>query len=135
MTEGIALPEAVRSAFEAAPFWFLATCADGIPNVVAVGSKWIDDDTLLLADLFFDKTRRNLAANPIVAVTVAFSNPKRGFQIKGKASVHQSGAAYERCKVLLRANGVDAELPAAVVIPAAEVYVLDPGPEAGERIC
>jgi hypothetical protein len=135
MTEGIVLPEAVRSAFEAAPFWFLATCAEGVPNVVAVGFKWIDEDTLLLADLFFDKTRRNLAANPTAAVTVAFSGPKRGFQIKGAATVHQCGAAYDRCKALLQAHGVDVELPAVVVIPATEVYVLDPGREAGKRIC
>ncbi len=37
------LPDAVRRAFEAAPHCFLATCRDGVPNVVPVGRKWIVD--------------------------------------------------------------------------------------------
>ena len=128
------LQEEVRTAFRETPVCFLATCCEDVPNVVPVGFKWIDQNKLLLADLFFEKTRRNLAANPTVAVTVACTNPKQGFQLKGIASVHRTGEPYERLRVLLRQKGVDAEPFAAVLISVAETYLLDPGPEAGKRI-
>lgn len=128
------LQEDVRAALQEAPVCFLATCSDDVPNVVPVGYKWLVGNELLLADLFFDKTRRNLAANPAVAVTVAFANPKRGFQLKGIASVHRCGEPYERLRVLLRQKGVDAEPFAAVLISVAETYLLAPGPEAGKQV-
>ena len=128
------LPDAVRSAFDGAPRCFLATCHEGVPNVVPVAHKWIVDNELLLADLHFGKTRRNIADNPEVAVSVIGPEPKQGFQLKGTASVHRSGALFERLKALLREEGVEAEPHAAVRIPVAEIYLLDPGPGAGKRI-
>lgn len=130
----MALQEDVRTAFEEAPVCFLATCGDNVPNVVPVGYKWLVGNELILADCFFNKTRRNLAANPSVAVTVAAANPKRGFQLKGQASVHESGEPYERVIALLRACGVDADPHAVVLITVTEVYSLEPGRKAGMQI-
>ncbi len=117
-----------------APFWLLATCAEGVPNVVPVGYKWVENDKLLLADLFFGKTRRNLAANSLVAVTVASVDPKRGFQVKGTASVHRAGEPYQRLCTCLRGCGVDTDPHAAVLITVTHVYQLAPGPNAGSMV-
>lgn len=126
-------PDVIR-AFEEAPLCYLATCRDGEPNVVPVGFKWISADGLLMADLFFGRTRTNLESSPRVAVSVGLLNPKRGFQIKATARVHHDGPVFERVCHLLRAAGVDASPSAAIEVPFEEIYALDPGPGAGQRI-
>ena len=128
------LHDAVRTAFETAPHCFLATCHSGVPNVVPVGRKWIVGNDILLADFHFGKTRRNLADNPEVAISVTGPEPKQGFQLKGTASVHRAGEPFEKLGAILRDAGVDAEPHAAVLISVEEVYLLDPGPNAGKRV-
>jgi len=128
------LPDAVRTAFETAPHCFLATCHSGVPNVVPVGRKWIVGNDILLADFHFGKTRRNIADNPEVAISVTGPEPKQGFQLKGAASVHRDGEPFEKLGAILRDAGVDAEPHAAVLVSVAEVYLLDPGPNAGKRV-
>jgi predicted pyridoxine 5'-phosphate oxidase superfamily flavin-nucleotide-binding protein len=128
------LPEEVRAALTETPCWFLATCRRNVPNVVPIGFKWVERNDLLLADLFLDKTRRNLAENPAVSVSVATTNPKQGFQLKGVASVWRSGEPFEWVRAQLQEKGVEAEPHAAVLIAVDEVYMLDPGPDAGNQI-
>ncbi len=128
------LPDAVRAAFEAATVCYLATCRDGVPNVVPVSRMWVVDNELLLADFYFGKTRRNIADNPEVAISLVGPDPKQGFQLKGTASTHESGEPFERLGALLRDAGVDAEPHAAVMVSVEEVYLLDPGPNAGKRV-
>ncbi|MBK7859722.1 MAG: pyridoxamine 5'-phosphate oxidase family protein [Archangiaceae bacterium] len=129
------LARAVRQAFTEAPLCFLATSQPGgEPNVVPVGFKWVEGGRLLLADLFFGRTRLNLAATRRVAVAVALLDPKRGFQVKAVAKVHREGPVYDRVCELLRSQGVEARPRAAIEIPFDEVYGLAPGPEAGKRL-
>lgn len=130
----IELTEDVRAAFDDAPCCYLGTCAEKQPNVVPVGFKWLDGDGILLADLFFGKTRRNLQDNPLVAVSIAQTDPKKGYQICGIASIHESGPVYERTRELLAAEGVDAAPHSAILIRPQTVYQLDPGDGAGVRI-
>ena len=124
----------VIAAFEEAPLWYLATCGEGGPNVVPIGFKWIEENRLLVADLFFRKTRDNLGRRQQVAVSVGLLNPKRGFQVKATAKVHRDGPVFERVCQLLRSAGVDARPSAALEIPFEETYDLTPGPDAGKRI-
>ncbi len=124
----------VIAAFEEAPLWYLATCGEGGPNVVPVGFKWVEENRLLVADLFFEKTRDNLGRRPRVAVSVGLLSPKRGFQVKATAKVHRDGPVFERVCQLLRSAGVDARPFAALEIPFEETYDLTPGPDAGKRI-
>jgi predicted pyridoxine 5'-phosphate oxidase superfamily flavin-nucleotide-binding protein len=128
------LPDAVRTAFEAAPHCSLATCHNGVPNVVPVGHKWIVDNDLLLADFHFGKTRRNLADNPDVAISVTGPEPKQGFQLKGPATAHRDGDPYEKLVAFLQDEGATATPHAAVVVSVEEIYLLDPGPNAGKRV-
>lgn len=117
-----------------APIAFLATCHEGIPNVVPLGFKWADGEGLLVADLFLNKTRRNLEANSAVALSVATIDPKCGYQIKGRAVIHRSGPKYDRVQKLLEEAGVDTPPYAAVGISVDEVYLLDAGADAGKRL-
>jgi predicted pyridoxine 5'-phosphate oxidase superfamily flavin-nucleotide-binding protein len=80
----------------------LWTCHNGVPNVVPVGHKWIVDNDLLLADFHFGKTRRNLADNPDVAISVTGPEPKQGFQLKGPATAHRDGDPYEKLVAFLQ---------------------------------
>lgn len=126
--------EQVREQFQQAPLWYLATCQGGEPNVVPVGFKWIEGNTLLIADCFFRQTRANLEAHPKVAVSVGLLNPKRGFQIKARASVHRAGPVFERVCQLLRSAGYTSAPWAAIEIPMEQVYLLNPGGESGTRL-
>ena len=49
--------------------WYLATCDGGEPNAVPVGFKKVaDDGTLLIGDVFFKVTLKNLLANANVSI-------------------------------------------------------------------
>jgi predicted pyridoxine 5'-phosphate oxidase superfamily flavin-nucleotide-binding protein len=50
---------------------FLATSSkNSVPNVVPIGAfKLLDDETLLISDQYFHKTLKNMAENPVVALS------------------------------------------------------------------
>jgi len=130
----MSLSQDVTEALEGAELWYVATTDGTNPNVVPVGYKWLHEGSLLLADLFFDKTRSNLENNPRVAVTVATPTPKTGFQIKGQAMIHGSGPLYQLVKQKLADVGVELPLHATVQISAEQVYLLEPGADAGKLL-
>ena len=68
--------------------WDLATCADGVPNVVPVAFKDVTDDgKLVVGDVFLDTTLCNLAANAgRIAVSVYDAKTLEGYQIRGAAA-------------------------------------------------
>lgn len=128
----MALTDELKQAFERVDLCFLGTSGEGGPNVVPIGFKSVWQDKLVLVDLFFDKTRKNLESNPRVAVAVGWMGPKGGFQLKGNATIHRSGDAYEEARRILRSEGSDIDPFAAVVIDVDEAHRLDPG--AAERV-
>jgi predicted pyridoxine 5'-phosphate oxidase superfamily flavin-nucleotide-binding protein len=131
----VRLPREVRAALEAAPVVYLATSGHGVPNVVPVGFFWLEGAGILLADVFFGKTSRNLASNPAVALTAVDVEARSGFQVKGRATVHRHGESYERVAALLRASaGPLHQLRGAVVIEPTAAFALDPGRRAGARL-
>ena len=128
----MALTPGLTQDFDTADMCFLATCHGGVPNTVPVGFKGVWEGKLLLVDLFFDKTRRNIEANPTVAISVGWLDPKGGVQFKGTASVHRQGPAFDEAIRVLRHAGTDATPHSAVVVQVEEAYRLDPG--AAEQI-
>ena len=86
------LTQRIKEIFEKQETVVLATATkDGLPNVVPVNAKKIiDDETILISDQFFNKTLKNLQANPQVAITVW--DKLEGYQIKGTVTVETSGA-------------------------------------------
>lgn len=77
---------------------YLATSTkEGKPNVVPIGLvSAISDNEVLIGDVWFKKTRKNLEENAQVAIS--FTDVKRwdSYQLKGKAKIYKSGAIYEK---------------------------------------
>ncbi|RJP66778.1 MAG: pyridoxamine 5'-phosphate oxidase [Candidatus Abyssobacteria bacterium SURF_17] len=116
---------------------YVATSSrEGVPNVVPKGSLGVlDDDHLVFADLYSQKTRRNIEENPHVSVAVVNPAAYEGYQFKGTAQIVDSGPALERAIENVASIQVDpAKVKYAVVITVEEVYDLAPGPTSGKRI-
>ncbi len=76
---------------------------DGKPNVVPVGLiRTISDRELLIVDVLFRKTRRNLEENPQIAIAVEALEEGRAYQLKGKAKVSTHGELYEKAFEIMR---------------------------------
>ena len=76
---------------------YLATASeDGKPNVVPVGLvEPLGESEILMVDVLFNKTRRNLEKNPQAALAVTDVRRLRGFQVKGKTKMVSTGELFE----------------------------------------
>jgi len=83
---------------------YLATSTnDGKPNVVPIGmAHAISDNELLIHDVFFKKTRKNLEDNPQVAIS--FTDVKRweSYQLKGTAEIYTEGRMFEKVLEIMK---------------------------------
>jgi len=112
----------------------LATSSkDGKPNVVPVGGiRAISDSELLIVDVLFDKTKRNLLENSQVAIAVEALGkgmPPRGYQLKGHAKIFTSGEMFERAEKMVeemrkrwRGQHGDLKVKSAVLVEVDEIY-------------
>ena len=111
----------------------LATASkDGKPNVVPVGGiRAISDSELLIVDVLFDKTKKNLLDNPQVAIAVEAlgkGTPPRGYQLKGRAKIFTTGEMFERAEKMVedmkkRWRGhADLKVKSAVLVEVDEIY-------------
>lgn len=114
---------------------FLATASsEGIPNVVPIGfARPIDNGSILIADNYMNKTRKNIEENPNVAI-VTKDAQKNPYQFKGTAQIFDSGKIFE--EVVEWAQNVMTKLnpKAAIVVKVTEIYSVQPGPEAGKKV-
>jgi predicted pyridoxine 5'-phosphate oxidase superfamily flavin-nucleotide-binding protein len=75
---------------------YLATSSgDGRPNVVPVGLVSSLDGKLVIVDVYFNKTRKNLEANDQVAVAATDFSRRKSFQLKGKGTIVTSGKFFD----------------------------------------
>ncbi len=114
---------------------FLATASsEGIPNVVPIGfARPIDNGSILIADNYMNKTRKNIEENPNIAI-VTKDAQKNPYQIKGTAEIFESGKIFD--EVVEWAQNVMTKLnpKAAIVVKVTEIYSVQPGPEAGKKV-
>jgi len=94
------MPESVRDAWERrnGPAILTTVSQDGIPNsiyVTCVGR--FDDETLLVADNYFDKTRANLLAGTPGAL-LFHAEDGAAFQVKGPLERYTEGPYFEHMK-------------------------------------
>jgi len=128
----------IKEIFEKQETIVLATATkDGLPNVVPVNAKKIiDDETILISDQFFNKTLKNLQANPQVAITVW--DKLEGYQIKGTTTIETSGKRFEETAKWIDEIGKKLNLPikskGAIIVKLTEIYNVSPGPQAGTRV-
>ncbi|MDO8568455.1 MAG: pyridoxamine 5'-phosphate oxidase family protein [Dehalococcoidales bacterium] len=102
----------------------------GVPNVAAKGSfiHIVDDETLAFADVYSGKTIDNVRQNPRVAITMVNSKTYKGYQFKGRGEIVESGPLLEEAKKQNPSSKTVTK------IKVEEVYLMDYGPKAGERV-
>ena len=114
------LPETVKKAISEQEIFPVATSnQDRIPNVVYIKYlKIIDDQTVLIADNFLNKTRDNILSNGKIAFAVR-DEEKGSFQIKGTAERLTEGDMFDEVQ-----KWVPDKLPrvAAIVMNIEEIY-------------
>lgn len=87
------LPDTFRTAWKRVqnPLVFSTTDTTGTPNAIFVTCiRKYDDETILIADNYFNKTRENIRRGG--KGTVLFiTDEKKSFQVKGTVTYHTNG--------------------------------------------
>ena len=114
---------------------FLATSSvDGVPNVVPIGfARPINQDTILIADNYMNKTRQNLENNPWISL-VTKDATKCPFQFKGKVEIFESGNYFDTVTEWGQNAMTKLTPKAAILMKVTEIYSIQPGPYAGKKI-
>ena len=82
---------------------FATASEDNKPNVVPVGLvEPISDSQVLLVDVLFNKTRKNLQENPQVALAVTDMNRLQAYQLKGKAQITTCGELFDKALLIFQ---------------------------------
>ena len=114
------LPEAVKNAISQKDLFSVATISkNGTLNVIYTKYlKAINDETILMADNYFHKTRDNILSNGKIAFAV-LDDEKGSFQIKGTAERFTEGPMFDEVQ-----KWVPDRLPrvAAVVMHVEDIY-------------
>jgi len=114
------LTEEIKKAISKQDTFPVATSSqDRVPNVVYISYlKVIDDQTVLIADNFLNKTRDNILNNGKIAFAV-LDDKKGSFQVKGTAERLTEGAMFDEVQ-----KWVSNDLPkvAAVVMHIEDIY-------------
>ena len=95
---------------------------DSAEEIAAHLHRWIDDETIEIADNRFDKTRQNLEANP--ALSVLFWSPESTgcYQVKGRAELIKEGPIYDACVAWVHRRSAKLTPKAAVRLHIEEIY-------------
>jgi len=103
-------------------------------NVVPKGSlRSINESLIAFADIFGDKTNRNLATNKKVAVLAVRMEPLAGYQVKGTFKGFQnSGELFDKFAREVK-DRIKLDIKAVGTIVVDEVYDVAP-PHPGEKI-
>ena len=116
----VQIPDAVKQAIEKQDVYCVATCDDKFtPNVVYIKFlKVVDDQTILIADNYLNKTRDNVENNGKVSFVV-LDDEKGSYQVKGTAQRLTEGPMFDEVQ-----TWCPEKLPreAAVVMKVEEIY-------------
>jgi len=94
------MPQIVKEAWERreGPVILATTDGDGSPNIIYVTCVGLyGEDRLVVADNYFDKTRRNIKAGSKGAA-LFMTNDKKAYQLKGLMEYHDAGPVFEDMK-------------------------------------
>ncbi|WP_353852641.1 pyridoxamine 5'-phosphate oxidase family protein [Dehalobacter restrictus] len=114
----------------------VATVAlDGTPNVVPMSFvKVLDEESLLIVDNFMNKTRKNLEANPVMAVSIWDLQSGKSYQIKGTTNFVDSGKIFDDAKAWVAEKMPVLQPKAAVILKVEKIYNCSPGPNIGQEV-
>ncbi len=94
------LPETVSKAWDErkGPVIFTTVDKNGIPNAIYVTCvNKFNEDAIVIADNFFDKTRSNILEGSKGSV-LFITNEDKSFQVKGAIEYHKEGDVFEDMK-------------------------------------
>ena len=112
--------------------WVLAT-AGNTPNAVPIYfTKVLEDNRLLLVDVFMKKTLDNIKSNPKVAITVYNSEKLQGYQLKGTATYVSEGPLVEQGNAMAAILKLSAK--GAITVAVDEIVVTSPGTDIGKSL-
>lgn len=96
------MPEAALEAWNNrnGPAVLATVSPEGVPNIIYVGCVGaLGDDRLVVADNYFDKTRKNLCADGGCPGALLFrSEAGKAYQVKGPLEYHTEGEVFEDMK-------------------------------------
>lgn len=94
------MPEEAKQAWEKreGPLVLATVAADGTPNIIyATCVGLYEDERIVIADNYFDKTRHNLKAGCRGAV-LFITGDNDAYQVKGTLEYHESGPVFDDMK-------------------------------------
>ena len=115
------LPEDVRKAWDdrQGPIVFSTVDQNAVPNAIyATCVNLFGEDSLVIADNYFDKTRNNILAGSKGSI-LFITNQDKAFQVKGTLEYHREGDVFEDMKTW---NPKEHPGHAAAVLKVEEVY-------------
>ena len=95
-----ALPQSVSKAWDdrKGPVILATVNEDGVPNIIyatCVGK--FSEDTIVVADNYFSKTRQNISSNGKASL-LFMTNDGKAYQIKGSIARHEHGDIFDDMK-------------------------------------
>jgi len=103
-------------------------------NAVPKGSLTaINEDTIAFADIFGDKTNKNLQLNKKVSALAFKTNPVAGYQVKGTFLGFQTSGELFLTFAKMVKEKINLDIRAVGMIRVDEVYAVAP-PEPGKKI-
>jgi hypothetical protein len=128
MEQGALDLDAIRPCLEGAIPGVMATCAaDGTPNVTYVSQvEYVDAQHLALSFQFFNKTRRNVLANPVVELLVI--HPAHGAMYRIAACylrTETEGALFERMRAKLAGIASHTGMSGVFRLRGADLYAVE----------
>lgn len=84
--------------------------------------KALDENTIVIADNKFEKTRKNLDANPQASFVVMDPDTKIAYQVKGSLKCYTEGPNYQETVEWVHINHPQMTPKAAFIMEVEEVY-------------
>jgi hypothetical protein len=120
--------DAIRPCLEGVIPAVMATCdADGTPNVTYISQvEYVDARHLALSFQFFNKTRRNVLANPVVELLVVHPATGAMFRVSARyLRTETAGALFERMKAKLAGIASHTGMSGVFRLRGADLYAVD----------
>jgi len=115
------LPEVVSKAWDdrKGPVVFTTVDQDGVPNAIYVTCvAKFGEDRLVVADNYFDKTRKNILSGSRGSM-LFITDEDKSYQVKGRIEYHKEGDIFTEMK---KWNPIKHPGHAAVALVVEEVY-------------
>jgi predicted pyridoxine 5'-phosphate oxidase superfamily flavin-nucleotide-binding protein len=130
----VKVTQEIKDSLKATKVMYLSTASKyGLPNVVPIGAvKFLDDETLLISDQFFNKTLANLQENPKIALV--WWGEKEGYQVKADITIHTEGEIFRQNVEWVKSLKATLNPKSAIVGKITGVYIVKAGPDAGKQI-